>query len=690
MSFFKRRTFLKLLAATGLVATTDAIEGCAPGADDDSSTGEDAVSLEGFEFIVIGSGAGGGPLAANLARQGHKVLLLEAGEDRGASLNYEVPAFHPKSTEDETMRWDYFVKHYGDEGRTKRDTKLTYEGPDGRSYVGGAAPPGSQVKGVLYPRAGTLGGCTSHNAMITIYPHESDWSRLAALTGDESFAPANMRRYYQLLERCEYLGTSEKAEGHGFKGWLTVNRASPSLALEDAKFLQVLKGAAFALGSNLFADVANLVRLLKRDMNENGPQRDKREGLGLMPLAVDSRGKRNGPREYLLRTVAEGKPLTIHTGALASRILFEEAPGPDGKLRAIGVEFIEGKRQYRADPKAGSQGQGRKRTVFIAPEHRARGRGEIIVACGAFNTPQLLKLSGIGSEEELAPHGIKVRVRSKAVGANLQDRYEVCVVSEVDGTFRSIEGCTFGNTQDDPCLAEWRKGKGVYTTNGVLASIVMKSSAATGTDDPDLIVFGAPGYFRGYYPGYSADAIKDRKYFSWAILKGHTRNRGGSVSLRSADPRDVPEINFRYFDEGTTAGGADDKDLLAMVDGVKFARKVGKAIGNFMGDDIPLLGGKYEERVPGPAVASDDQIKRFVKDEAWGHHASCTCPMGREDDDSAVLNSRFEVKGTKGLRVVDASVFPQIPGFFIVVPIYMMSEKATDVILQDLGETRRF
>lgn len=127
-----------------------------------------------------------------------------------------------------------------------------------------------------------------------------------------------------------------------------------------------------------------------------------------------------------------------------------------------------------------------------------------------------------------------------------------------------------------------------------------------------------------------------------------------------------------------------------MIDGVKFARKIGKAIGNFMGDDIPLFGGKFEEQVPGPAIESDAAIGQFVKDEAWGHHASCTCPMGREDDPNAVLNSKFEVKGTKGLRVVDASVFPSIPGFFIVVPIYMMSEKATDAILADLGETRRF
>src|SRR5690606_2536749 len=140
---------LKLLAASGVVATSEA---CTPTDGEGEAAGGNAVSLEGFEFIIVGSGAGGGPLDANLARQGHSVLLLEAGDDRGSSLNYEVPAFHAKSTEDETMRWDYFVNHYEGEERAKRDKKLTYAGADGTEYVGDSAPPGSKAKGILYPR----------------------------------------------------------------------------------------------------------------------------------------------------------------------------------------------------------------------------------------------------------------------------------------------------------------------------------------------------------------------------------------------------------------------------------------------------------------------------------------------------------------------------------------------------------
>ena len=95
---------------------------------------------------------------------------------------------------------------------------------------------------------------------------------------------------------------------------------------------------------------------------------------------------------------------------------------------------------------------------------------------------------------------------------------------------------------------------------------------------------------------------------------------------------------------------------------------------------------RYEEKLPGAQVTD---VKTFVKNEAWGHHASCTCPIGSDNDPNAVLDSKFRVRGTAGLRVVDASVFPSIPGFFIVVPIYMVSEKATDVLLEDIGERRR-
>ena len=134
-----------------------------------------------WDYIVVGSGAGGGTVAARLAEAGRSVLMVEAGGDPrklvGANAvnpnenclpdDYDVPAFHAASTENEAIAWDYFVRHYSNDEQQRRDEKYRFE--EG----------GRVVDGVLYPRAGALGGCTAHNAQILIYPSNSDWDYLA-------------------------------------------------------------------------------------------------------------------------------------------------------------------------------------------------------------------------------------------------------------------------------------------------------------------------------------------------------------------------------------------------------------------------------------------------------------------------------------------------------------------------------
>jgi choline dehydrogenase len=230
----------------------------------------------------------------------------------------------------------------------------------------------------------------------------------------------------------------------------------------------------------------------------------------------------------------------------------------------------------------------------------------------------------------------------------------------------------------DPCLTQWINGidettKGTYATNGIAIAVVKKSSVAEG--DPDLLISGAPAYFTGYYPGYSDFALTDARHWAWITLKAHSRNNAGTVKLRSADPRDTPIINFNSFDTGVTTGGADEKDLQAVYEAMEHSRQAFR--------DLIPLDGSFTEVWPGPNVTTEAEMKDFIKDEAWGHHASCTCPIGADDDPMAVLDSRFRVRGVQNLRVVDASVFPKIPGFYIALPIYMVSEKAADVIIQD-------
>ena len=139
-----------------------------------------------YDYIVVGSGPGGGPVAANLARAGFKVALMEAG-GVGTTANYEVPAFFAKACEDTSLRWDYIVHHYDDPEQERRDWKA-------QNFRG--------QFGSWYPRAGALGGCTSHHCLITIYPHTSDWDYIADVTGDESWRPDKMHQYFQRIERC--------------------------------------------------------------------------------------------------------------------------------------------------------------------------------------------------------------------------------------------------------------------------------------------------------------------------------------------------------------------------------------------------------------------------------------------------------------------------------------------------------
>jgi choline dehydrogenase len=195
-----------------------------------------------------------------------------------------------------------------------------------------------------------------------------------------------------------------------------------------------------------------------------------------------------------------------------------------------------------------------------------------------------------------------------------------------------------------------------------------------------MFIFGSPANFIGYYPQWYDYVIAQHNYYSWYTLKAHTRNTAGTVKLRSADPLDVPQIDFNYFETGTTANGAADKDLASMVQALKMSRK---ALAKYNNDLVLNLlpGSRFVEKEPGPKVQSDEDLGQYIKDRAWGHHAACTNPIGADGDKMAVLDSKFRVRGTKGLRVVDASVFPKIPGVFITAPIFVMAEKAADTIL---------
>jgi choline dehydrogenase len=631
-----------------------------------------------YDFVIVGSGAGGGPLAANLALEGFSVLLIEAGGD-AINDNYSVPAFHSLSTEDPLLSWEFFVKHYSE--RPERDPKYHERDP---------GLPGAP--GIFYPRASALGGCTTHHAMITVYPHESDWNHIAEITGDDSWRAKSMRAYFDRIERARYRDGSTilnllepgqavggllrqltaSASGPGARGergagWLAVTQADPKLLLDDIKGVLQFVTAAFHVAKSRRLDAMP-------GWNPNDPSVAARNkaGANVIPISVDN-GRRAGARERILQAkrllesqAEQGQQvgrLDLALNTFATSLVFAD----DDPTRAIGVRCLPGVDLYAARHHSKVAGRPGEPIVYRADK-------EVILCGGAFNTPQLLMLSGIGPQAELAQHGIATRIDLPGVGRNLQDRYEVGVIARARQPFRLLEHANFrgrkrpGDPDPDPVFRAWREdGEGIYATNGAVLGIVMRSSTRKRGDPPDLYLFGVPGPFAGYEIGYAEAAVAAKDRFTWCVLKGHTDNTSGYVKLRSSDPFETPRIHFKYFEESKQPDG---DDVRSVADGVEFALAIYER--------LKRQGVVAEVLDPAPGT----NLETFVRDRAWGHHASCTCKIGADGDQMAVLDHQFRVRGAKNLRVVDASVFPRIPGLFILTSVYMVSEKASDVLIE--------
>ena len=498
--------------------------------------------------------------------------------------------------------------------------------------------------------------------MIFMLPHDADWNDIARLTGDRSWRASRMRRHARRVEACHHrpawralrrLGIDPT--GHGWNGWLRTERSMPLEALGDAELLGLVRGTARTFTRSLPTPLASTLRWLRGqgDPNARPWGGGSFEGLCYTPLSTGGH-QRIGARERLLQAAAASAGrLHIELNALATRVVFDA----DGA--ACGVEYLKGERLYRAHA-APSDAPGEPREV--------RARREVVLCGGAFNTPQLLLLSGIGDAAQLRAHGIAVRVDLPGVGRNLQDRYEVAVTHRMRRPWHILSGARFAH--GDPLWRRWSEARaGLYASNGAALALVHRSDRATA--DPDLFCMALLARFEGYRPGFSALIRDHADYLTWAVLKAHTRNRAGTVELRSADPRDMPRVNFRYFEEGGDAAG---DDLQAVVQGIRFVRRM----------TAPLIaaGVIAAEQAPGPAVDSDEALAQYARETAWGHHASCSCAIGAAGA-GGVLDSAFAVHGTRRLRVVDASVFPRIPGFFVASAVYMIAEKAAETLLRE-------
>ncbi|KAI0477196.1 choline dehydrogenase [Xylariaceae sp. FL0804] len=669
-----------------------------------------------YEYVVVGSGPGGGPLAAYLAMAGYSTLLIDAGGDYGNLREVDSPALSFSASEKNEVAWGFFAHHYTNTTQALRDRKLTWMTPEGDYYSGVYPPEGSEVLGNYYPRYGGLGGCAEHNALVGVLPSADDWNYIKNITGDAAWGAENMRELWKGIENLQYPVPEEYVKDHGDGGWQDMSIAPPGIDAQDLKVMQMIIGASKGLNIstdaistaiqeataqyqtetgeeiaekllplNMTYDIqAALADMLQFDINNDSPTRDSTPFWGRLPLIVDAENNVRSTGRGLIYDVATAKnldgskkyPLDIALHTLVTKVNFDTSAS---KPKATGVDFLVGESLYHADPRSNLTDETKGTPGSI------KASREVIVSGGTFNTPQILKLSGVGAKEELQKFDIPVVVDLPGVGTNMQDRLEIGVAADASTNYTRTLACTYLGTADDPCWDQYTNpnltgaAKGTYATNGLPAGWWGLSSYAEGVQD--LWIGGFPALFQGFYPGFSVNAAtaSDKTHWSWLVLKAHTKNTAGTVTLKSANPRDTPEINFHNTYEGETKADA-DADTYGMLEGMKLAL-------SFFEKTVPLEG-TIERIWPPNDVQTDEELHQWIVDEAWGHHASCSCPIGADDDPMAVLDGQFRVRGTDGLRVVDASAFPKIPGTFPTIPIQVMGQKAVQDILQDAKNSK--
>ncbi len=536
--------------------------------------------LGNFDFIIVGAGAAGCVLANKLTENGrHKVLLLEAG---GSDKRFfiHMPLGYGKTFFDPTLNWMYTAE------------------PD----------PGIAGKADFWPRGRVIGGSSSINAMVYVRGDATDFEDWRG-AGNIGWGWSDVLPTFKAMEDNE--AGADAWRGAGGPLFVSANNTERHWTCKPFEEATVLAG-------------------LKRNADFNGASQ---EGVGHFQLTVKN-GRRNSAARAFLAPARSRKNLTVMTGALVTRVLFE------GR-RAVGVEYLK---------------NGRK--------ENAKAAREVILAGGAVNSPQLLQLSGIGDGALLQGLGLNVLVANRNVGRNLKDhqginytyRLNVPTMNEVLRPWwgKLRVGLQYLLFQTGPLSISINQGGGFFKTNPAQTR-------------PNMQLYYQA--FSTLIPKANERPILTPDPFSGMSL-GLSNCRPtsvGEIMIISPDPLTHPKILANVLSTG--------HDVQEMLEAVKFLRKIAA--------QKPLADLIVEELRPGPAVTSDAQMIDDLRQRSGTvYHPCCSCRMAPAAS-QGVVDPRLRVHGVEGLRVIDASAFPSILSGNLNAASMMIGWRGAEMVLAD-------
>jgi choline dehydrogenase len=461
--------------------------------------------------------------------------------------------------------------------------------------------PGLNGRQVFQPRGKVLGGSSSINGLLYVRGQHEDYDRWRQ-RDNVGWGYDDVLPYFKKAE-SQQRGADDY---HGTGGPLSVSDWRHEDPLSEA-FVK----AAVESGIPFNPDF-------------NGATQ---EGAGFFQTTTRG-GRRASSAFCYLRPAKQRGNLSIETSALAQRILFE------GR-KARGVEYKQ---------------NGKLRT--------ARARKEVLVSGGAYNSPQLLQLSGVGPADLLKSHGVGVVLDSPGVGNDLQDHMQVRIV------MRSAQAVTVNDVVNNPVRRVMAGARYALSRSGPL-TVAAGTSGAFFKTNPRLATPDIQIHFIPFSTDKMGEKLHPFSGFTATVCQLRPESRG-SLKIRSADPAAPPEIRINYL--------ATETDRAAFLDGIRILRKILAA---------PALNAYCSGEVyPGSDKTSDEDLLDFCRETgSTVYHPTSSCRMG--NDPLAVVDQRLRVRGIEGLRVVDASVMPDLMSGNTNAPTIMIAEKASDMILED-------